>query len=389
MKLFFSSLLCHRDVPVFVFTWFASRVHLSHGFDITHLILNDGSLAVEDMYVLKTLPNVIVEEEKVKIYPTAPNHILLSKLECFEVGFHKYGADRVVIIDPDIFIFKSWEHNLRKILMSDAICLRDWGSSIGPTPARYKELFGVVEDGITPNCNTGVYSIPSWQYDKIPPKIETHLKDPFVIMEDQGIFFASFYGEIKYITDIYCLVNGIEDFDYMWNWVLDNMTGAHLQGMRVRIKALQYLINHVIKTCPERFSLSQIKPSKSEINYGMLAFGSYDYTKPWQAFPTQWEGRYVLDGMYMHGGSWAEWRLPPQCKKFESKYICMNTGIPQNCQPIRINGQMFNLGDNIYVDVNGILKIETVYGEGAHIGFISPNLTVKLEPPALDRLINC
>jgi hypothetical protein len=359
------------------------RAHLDHGFDIPHLILNDGSLTPEDITSLKAIPNIIVEEKKVKTYPTAPNHILLSKLECFEVGFHKYGADRVIIIDPDIFIFKSWESDIRKILMSKAICLRDWGSSIGPTPARYKELFGVVEDEVTHNCNTGVYSIPSYQYEKIPPKIEIHLKDPFVIMEDQGIFFAAYYGEMDYITDIFGLVNGIEDFDYMWNWVLETMTGAHLQGMRVRPKALDYLINHVIRNCPKKIPLSQITASTKNINYGLLAFGSYDYTKPWQAFPTQWEGRYVLDGMYMHGGSWAEWRLPLQCKRFETRYICMHTGIPQNCQPIKINDRVFNLGETIDIDVNGTLKIETLYGEGAHIGFLNPNLTIKLDPPVL------
>jgi len=356
---------------------------LDHGFDIPHLILNDGSLTPEDITSLKAIPNIIVEEKKVKTYPTAPNHILLSKLECFEVGFHKYGADRVIIIDPDIFIFKSWESDIRKILMSKAICLRDWGSSIGPTPARYKELFGVVEDEVTHNCNTGVYSIPSYQYEKIPPKIEIHLKDPFVIMEDQGIFFAAYYGEMDYITDIFGLVNGIEDFDYMWNWVLETMTGAHLQGMRVRPKALDYLINHVIRNCPKKIPLSQITASTKNINYGLLAFGSYDYTKPWQAFPTQWEGRYVLDGMYMHGGSWAEWRLPLQCKRFETRYICMHTGIPQNCQPIKINDRVFNLGETIDIDVNGTLKIKTLYGEGAHIGFLNPNLTIKLDPPVL------
>jgi hypothetical protein len=203
-------------------------------------------------------------------------------------------------------------------------------------------------------------------------------------MEDQGIFFAAFYGMMSYITDIKCLINGIEDFDYMWNRVLAVPKGAHLQGMRVRPKALASLINHTINCCPKKIHLSQISPSAKHIVYGLLNFGSYDYTRPWQECPTMWEGKYVLDGMYLHAGSWVEWKLPPQVTHFESKYICMHTGNPGLCQPVRINGTTFCLGDDINLEIkNGGLKIETEYSEGGHLCFLNPILKTSLEPASI------
>jgi hypothetical protein len=384
MKLLFASLLCHRDVPVFILNWFSTRVHLNHGFDIPHLIINDGTLTNDDIKDLQDLPGIIIDPDPAIQYPI-PNPILTAKLQCFERGFVRYNADRVVIFDPDVFIYKSWDSVLNQILMSEgAICLKDWGSSLGPCQDRYKELFGVIEDATTPNCNTGVYSIPRTLYGRIPPILEKHIKEPFQIMEDQGIFFAAFYGRMSYITDIKCLINGIEEHDYMWNWVLNTPIGSHLQGMRVRLKGLASLINHTINCCPKRIPLSQFTPINKYINYGLLTFGAYNFTSPWQAYPSQWEGKYVLDGMHLHAGSWVEWRLPPQVTHFESKYVCMHTGISDKCRPVRINGIQFPLGSNIDIELKGFLKIETDYSEGGHLCFLSPTLKTHLESPVLN-----
>ena len=65
----------------------------------------------------------------------------------------------------------------------------------------------------------------------------------------------------------------------------------------------------------------------------------------------------------------------------------MHTGFPQNCRPISVNGRSFNLGDRISLDLSGSLRIETQYGEGAHIGFLSPSLAVRLDPPDLTGLV--
>jgi hypothetical protein len=357
-------------------------MHLDHGLDVPHLILNDGTLTENDLKTIQELPGTTIDPDPIVLHPV-PNPVLTAKIQCFERGFVKYGADRVIIFDPDVFIFRSWNAVMSKILMSGAICLRDWGSSLGPEQDKYKDLFGFLEDSNTPSCNTGLYSIPKDLYCKIPPVIEKHIGTPFKIMEDQGIFFAAFYGQMNYITDIKCLINGIEDYDYMWNFILNSSLGAHLQGMRVRLKGLASLINHTINCCPKKIPLSQVTPIAKHINYGMLNFGSYNYTAPWQEIPTQWEGKYIMDGMYMHSGSWVEWRLPPQVTHFESKYICLSTGMPDKCHPIRVNGVSFNLGADIKVELKGSLRIETDYSEGGHICFLQPTLKALLEPVPL------
>lgn len=381
MNLLFASLLCHRDLEVFKFNWFACRAHLDHGFDIPHLILNDGTLTEQDQKSLLELPGVIIDPQPISL-PPIPNPILTAKIQCFERGFNAFGADRVVIFDPDVFFYRPWDAIMTQILKSPgAICLKDWGSSLGPCQDRYKELFGVIEDASTPNCNTGLYSIPKELYGRIPPILEKHIKEPFQIMEDQGIFFAAFYGMMDYISDIRCLINGVEEFGYMWDFILNTPMGAHLQGMRVRPKALASLINHTINRCPRRIHLSQIKPVSKYINYGLLNYWSYNYTIPWQECPTQWEGQYVMDGLYMHAGSWAEWKLPPQFTHFESKYICLHTGMPDKCLPVRINGVSFPLGADINLEIKGPLRIETDYSDGGHICFMKPTLKVRLDPP--------
>ena len=342
MKLLFATLLCHRDVEIFKFNWFISRMHIDHGFDQQHIILNDGSLTDTDIASLQALQGVAVDPEVIVRYQI-PNPVLTAKIQLFDRGFLKWGADRVIIFDPDVFFYKPWDLILKKILMSRAICLRDWGSSLGIEQEKYKQLFGVLEDAVTSSCNTGIYSIPKDMYDKIPPIIEKHIQNPFHIMEDQGIFFAAYYGMMEYITEVQCLINGIESYDYTWSYILNNTHGAHLQGMRVRPEALRSLVNHCINCCPKKLHLSQITPRYKSINYGLLAFGCYDFQKPWQAYPSQWEGKYVMDGLHMHGGSWVEWQIPPQCTHFESQFICMHTGILANCRPCRINGQEFRI----------------------------------------------
>jgi len=388
MTLLFATLLCHRDVEIFKFNWFVSRMLLDHGFDQSHLILNDGSLTEADKASLQALQGVIIDPQPITIHPI-PNPILTAKIQLFERGFNWCKADRVVIFDPDVFIYKPWDLVLNKILMSKAICLRDWGSSLGPNQDKYFEIFGVREDSKTPNCNTGVYSIPSEMYYRIPPVMEKHINEPIQIMEDQGIFFAAFYGDISYINEIKCLVNGIEELDYAWVQTLNNNIGAHLQGMRVRPKALRSLVNHTINSCPKKLHLSQITPYSKVVSVvnppGSLqpVFGSYDFTKPFQAYPSQWENKYILDGMHMLGGSWVEWKVPPQCTHFETQFVCLHTGNAAACRPCRINGQEFRIGDKISVDLHGSLKIETDYTEGAHLCFLSPTLKIKIDPPSL------
>ncbi len=386
MKLFFATLLCHRDVEIFKFNWFISRMHLDHGMDMPHLILSDGSLTDADKESLQALPWVIIDDQPIVLH-NIPNPILTAKIQLFERGFFKFGADRIIILDADIFFYKQWDSIIKKILMSDAICLRDWGSSLGPNIKQYEELFGVTEDAITPNCNTGVYSIPKEMWDYIPPIMEKHIKNPFQIMEDQGIFFAAFYGQIKYINEIKCLVNGIEEYDYTWSQILNNNIGAHLQGMRVRPKALNSLVNHSINCCPKKLHLSQISTWKKikmkPLGSHMPVFGSYDFTKPFQEYPSMWEGRYILDGMHMNGGAYVEWKLPPQCVQFDSQFVCTHTGNPANCLPCKINGQEFHIGEKISIPLNGSLKIETQESEGAHLCFLSPLLKIKIDPPSL------
>jgi hypothetical protein len=90
MKLLFASLLCHRDVPVFKFNWCSIRAQLNHGFDIPHLILNDGTLTPDDLESLQKFPGIIIDPDPIILYPV-PNPILTAKLQCFERGFARYG----------------------------------------------------------------------------------------------------------------------------------------------------------------------------------------------------------------------------------------------------------------------------------------------------------
>ncbi|MDO8640883.1 MAG: hypothetical protein Q7R33_05015 [Nitrosarchaeum sp.] len=375
MKLLFATLLSHNTVEIFKFNWFASRLHLDHGFEIPHILLNDGTLTVDDITDLNSLLNVVVHPEPIHLYDV-PKAVYLAKLQCFDVGFEKYQADRVVIIDTDVFFYKPWDADLQKICRSPAICLRDWGSSLGPNIEQYKQLYGVTEDAMTPNCNTGLYSIPVEQHYKIKRAMKKHFEQPFMIMEDQGIFFAAFYGEIEYINGFKCIVNGAEDYDFIWQWILAQR-GSHLMGMRVRPKAYESLTNHTIQSFPEKVHLSQFVPKRKYIHYGLMEYETYDFTKPWAAFPTSSNQVFITDALYVHGGSWIEWQLPRQFQRFETQLVCMDTGISVNCQPVTINGIEYKLNEKIDVELNGQLKIETKYGDGAHYAFLSPRLTIN------------
>ena len=77
--LLFSSLICHRDVDIFILNWFTMRVHLTKGFDIPHLILHDGTLTAEDKLKLEKLTKVVVLDKPVVLHPV-PKPVYLAKL---------------------------------------------------------------------------------------------------------------------------------------------------------------------------------------------------------------------------------------------------------------------------------------------------------------------
>lgn len=372
--LLFASLLCHRDVDIFKFNWFCSRIHLDHGFDIPHLILSDGSLTNEDKRFLRRLPNVIVEDEPITLYdvPKAP---LLGKLECFKRGFEKFNASQVIVMDCDVFFFQNWDSDLRKICLSNAICMRDWGSSLGPNVEQYRNTFGVHEDLKTPNCNTGMMSITKDNYPKLEAVLEKYLslETPFMMMEDQGALFAAYYGELSYIEGIVCVINSAEHHPDLWDWV-KRQRGAHLMGMRVRPKGVIDLINYSLENLPKYVSLKQFSPTIKHISWGLMEYDTYNFTVPLQKIPSTSEGKHVTSGLYLHGGSRVKWDLPDRCKKFTTIIKCMDTGIPKNVHPITINGQPYSLNAVVNIELNGILDIITQNGPGSHIVFFNPNI---------------
>lgn len=384
MDLLFSSLICHRDVYVWAFNWFCSRIHLDRGFDIPHLLLSDGSLTKEDIAFLEKIPNVWVDPQPIHLYDV-PKPQLLGKLECLERGFKKYGAKRVVVIDCDIFFFKNWDADLRKICSSSSIAMRDWGSSLGPNVAQYRQLFGVHEDHITPNCNTGIFSTTSDKWHRIETTRNKHLSSPFMIMEDQGIWFATFYGELQYINNIKCVINGAENIPELWSWIL-SQNGAHLQGMRVRPKGLKELISHCLANLPATISLQQISPFKNYISYGLMEYETYNFQLPWQMIPSTSSKEYITDALYMHGGSWAIWKLDPRFTRFTAEFVAMDSGILDNIHPITINGVNFEVGSKIDASLNGELKIETQHGPGSHIALRKPSLEISKHVPNVGSL---
>jgi len=383
MKLYFSSLVCHRDVEIFKFNWFCSRIHLDKGFDIKHVVLHDGTLTEEDKAEIRALPNVLLRDKPITLHdvPKAP---LLGKLQTHEYGYEQ-GADQVILFDCDIFFYRNWDPDLRKMLQCRTTVMRDWGSSLGPHVDQYRALFGVHEDITTPNCNTGIISIRKEDYHLVEEKIQMHLENPFMIMEDQGIVFAAFYGDLSYVDGIKCVINNAEFNIHLWNWV-KNQRGCHLMGMRTRHFALDDIVDHCISHLPDTIKPDQISPVVKNISWGLLEFDTYHFEVPLQKVPSTCDGTVITDAMYMHGGSYVKWNLPSRLSRFTAVYKCMDTGIKQNAGPAIINGKMFLPGEDINVPCYGSLEIITQHGPGTHLVFISPRLHVDKSRPSLDTL---
>ena len=385
MKFTFTSLLCHRDVGVFIFNHFTMRAHLDHGFEIPHLILHDGSLTEEDWGKLSQLPNVILEKEPIRRYPNVYKDIYWGKLECLKRAFEKHRFDRAVLFDCDIFFLRNWESDLRKILTERAVVLRDWGSSIGPEPEKFYQVWGCREDLSTPNCNNGVISILKEDYTAVENKFIRYRQLPEVgptgpiFAEDQCAIFTTFYGNLSYVNGIKCLINNLESDSSMWEWALQQ-NAVHLMGMRVRPKALCSLVDQSLKNLPETLHLEQINPLFKKISWGLLEYGHYSFNSPLHKIPSTYQGKVVNDALYLHGGSEVLWVLPRRLTRFQvSKIVCLDSGIPTNVKKILINDQAFSLGNSVDLKLNGSLEIKTEEGPGTHLAFIEPKLVVDRE----------
>jgi hypothetical protein len=380
MKYVFTSLLCHRDVKIFKFNWFCQRIHLDCGFDIPHIILSDGSLTDEDRQELESLPNVLVEEHPIVLHigsdgkqvPKAP---LLGKLQCLQRCFENHGADRAVLFDCDIFFFRNWESDLRKILTERAVVLRDWGSSIGPNREEYKALFGVTEDESTPNGNTGVISFDKEDWHRVEETVNKHLSNTFMMMEDQGAMVAAFHGILDYANGIKCVINGAEGHPQLWPF-FKRQNAVHLMGMRTRAGGLCSCVEYSLSQLPDSLHIKQFTPIEKFISFGLLEFDHYSFAGHLQKIPSSVDGNYANNAMYMHGGSRVRWKMPPRCSEFHATLVCMDTGIPKNVAPVMVNGQRFRLNEEIVVPLNGFLNIETQDGPGAHIAFLNPKIMI-------------
>jgi hypothetical protein len=383
MRYAFTSLLCHRDVEIFKFNWFCMRAHLDHGFDILHIIVSDGSLTEEDVATLEALPNVSVEEDPIEILTgsdgkSVPKAPLLGKLQCHKRCFDNHDVDRAILFDCDIFFFNNWESDLRKILTERAVVLRDWGGSLGPNGEQYTKLFGVYQDETTTNCNTGVIGLNKEDYYLVEEKIDLHLKDTFMIMEDQGIIFAAFYGNLTYVNGIKCVINGAENRFDMWPHFL-RQNAIHLMGMRTRPEGLKQSIDHSLKSLPTILPLRNFTPIEKNVSWGLLEFGHYSFKARLQKIPSTVDGKYVNEAMYLHGGSSLKWKLPDRLNRFTTQFVCMDTGIKENVRPAVINGKEYTLGEEIDIELNGSLEISTQHGPGTHLAFIKPRLWVDKE----------
>jgi len=373
MKPLFATLLCHRDCEIFKFNWFAMRYHLEKGFDLPHLILNDGSLTEEDIASLKELPNIFIENISPYDLPIDRN-IVLSKLDGFKLGFEKYGAERVIVFDSDIFFYNNWEADLRKICMSDVTCLRDWGSSLGPNGDKYKELFGVYEDSVTPNSNTGIASFTKKDLPALLEKLQIHIENPFNILHDQGVFFAAFYGKIEYIKGIKCLITGGENVPKIIDWILGH-SACHLMGMRTRLPALKFFLEKSKGSLGD-INLSQFTPVDKFISWGVLEHETYCYKDRFNYYPSKYQDEFVTDAMYMHAGSSVLYDLPPFFKSFKTQPVILDTGIKNDIE-IWINGNLYKPGDMIELPIEKQLKIQTSGAPGGHLAFLSPTLVLK------------
>jgi len=369
-----------------MFNWECSRFQLDKGFDIPHLVVSDGSLTKEDKKRISSLPNVLIEDDPITLYNVPKPH-LLGKLECHKRGFENHSADMVILFDCDIFFYNNWDSDLRKILQNRVTVMRDWGSSLGPNVSQYRELFGVHEDTTTPNCNTGIIAIRKEDYNRVSEKIRLHVENPFMIMEDQGIMFAAFYGMLSYVDGIQCLITNAEYDTNTWDWA-KRQNGSHLMGMRTRPDGLRALVKHSLERLPDSASLSQFTPKESYISWGVIAYDTFNFQLPLQKIPSKHHGKYVTDALYMHGGSFAQWSLPPRCLRFKTKIACMDTGIPANVKPIRINGTEYALGADVDIPLQGKLEIITQDGPGSHIAFLAPRVEIDktTEPDLTSQL---
>ena len=253
MKILFGTLLCHRDVETFLFNWFVSRIHLKRGFSIPHLILNDGTLTEEDFIKLDKLTNVVVERDKVAFYKV-PEPEYTAKLKLFEIGFMKYKAERVVVLDPDVFFFRPWDSDLADILLSDAIALMDFGYSCGPNQKRYEEIFKAPRNSTTPTCNTGVFSTTPEHYYRILLNLVTQVNsNELFILGDQGICFSAFHGMLSYVQGIKVAANGAGLHKEVWEWLL-SQNGVHLLSMRTRREEYYSVVEHVLNLLPKEMT---------------------------------------------------------------------------------------------------------------------------------------
>jgi hypothetical protein len=214
--------------------------------------------------------------------------------------------------------------------------------------------------------------------------LQKHLNSPFLIMEDQGIWFAAFYGRLQYINNIKCVINGAETIPDLWAWIL-RQKGAHLQGMRVRPQGFQSLVEHSLKNLPQQISLQQIAPHRKHISYGLMEHDTYNFNSPWQMLPSKSQGKYITDAIYMHGGSWASWELD---KRFNAKIIAVESALVENIKPITINEQEYPLWAEIDIPLDGSLRIETHHGGGSHIAFEYPRLHVSKHQPDIGTLFD-
>ena len=382
MKLLIASLLIHRDVDTFIFNWFCSRIHLKDGFSLPHLILNDGSLTDDDFRKLERLTNIIIEKDPVEIYKDVPRDKYLAKVKLFEIGFVKYNAERVLIMDPDIFFLRSWDSDLVKILMSDFICQLNFGSGIGPEPDKYKQLFMISENAQNLACNSGMVSTTKKDYHRILLSLVTHLNDPFLIMEDQGVLFAAGYGIMSYIDGIKVAVNGAGEYKETWDWLM-SQNGVHLVTMRQRKKEYEWVVQHALNLLPRTVHLDTFKPVDYHIDGGILSYGTYNFDFPYAMFPSRCKSIFVTDALYLSGGSYIKWIFPPQITKFEASIMPLDNSIQENMKDIEINGNRYMLGTFNIIDLpNHELMIKTLPGEKTYYALTYPKLHYTLDKPS-------
>jgi hypothetical protein len=380
MKILFGTLLCHRDVETFLFNWFVSRVHLKKGFSIPHLILNDGTLTEEDFIKLNKLTNVFIEKDKVDFYKVQ-EPIYTAKLKLFEIGFMKYGAERVVVLDSDVFFFRSWDSDLADILLSEAIALMDFGYSCGPEQQRYEEIFKAPRNSTTPTCNTGIFSTIPEHYHRILLNLAKQIDiNEFHILGDQGICFAAFNGMLNYIQGIKVAAPGAGLHKEVWDWLL-SQNGMHLLGMKSRKTEYYSIIEHTLNLLPKELSMGSFIPDVYQADGAMYSYDVYDFERPLQSYPSLCGGRYLTDAIYLAGDSKITWTLPPQITRFDAELKILDYSAKENISPIEINGRQYNIG-SISVPVDGHkLEIKTNPGVRTFYALVRPRLSYNIEIP--------